>query len=213
MKQRDVFLQSEGDAWLARNLPQGAAPVLPDSDELLLTILQLPAAPIAAATKLLEIGCASGSRLAWLRQNRGFECHGLDPSAKAVEAAKAQGVIAKQGTAESLPYDAASFDIVVFGFCLYLCDREDLFRIACEADRVLRNPGWIVIRDFYNPAPSQRAYHHRPGIFSFKMDYRTLFSWHPGYCNSFHKLGHHVDGTHTDDPDEWVATSVLRKSW
>jgi SAM-dependent methyltransferase len=207
MKQREVFLRSEGDAWLERN----PARSLPESDEPLLAILQLPLHQSAAPTKVLEIGCASGSRLGWLRQNRGFDCYGLDPSANAVEAAKAQGVTAKQGTAENLPFEAAAFDIVVFGFCLYLCDREDLFRIASEADRVLRNPGWIVIHDFYSATPSRRPYHHREGIFSFKMDYRTLFAWHPGYCNCFHKLGHHVDGSYTDDPDEWVATSVLRK--
>jgi len=211
MKQRDVFLQSEGDAWLERNTPRGATRALPDCDEVLLAILQLPLSPTAAPSKLLEIGCASGSRLAWLRDNRGFDCYGLDPSAKAVSAASAQGVLAQQGTAEKLPFGAAAFDVVVFGFCLYLCDREDLFLIACEADRVLRNPGWLVIQDFYSATPCQRPYHHRSGISSFKMDYRHLFAWHPGYSNYFHKIGHHVDGTYTDDPNEWVATSVLRK--
>ena len=213
MKQRDIFLHSEGDAWLERNSPRGTQRTLPDSDEPLLAILQLPLPQSVARAKVLEIGCAGAPRLDWLRQNRGFDCYGLDPSAKAVEAARANGVFAQQGTAEALPFDTAAFDIVIFGFCLYLCDREDLFQIACEADRVLRNPGWIVIHDFYSPTPSRRPYHHRSGIFSFKMDYRTLFSWHPGYCNYFHKLVHHVDGTYTDDPNEWVATSVLRKCW
>jgi SAM-dependent methyltransferase len=213
MKQRDVFLQSEGNAWLERNPPHRSAREFPESDDLLTAILQLPATQGASPAKILEIGCGGGSRLAWLRQQRGFDCYGLDPSAKAVEAAAAQGVFAQQGTAEELPFDTEAFDIVVFGFCLYLCDREDLFQIACEADRVLRNPGWIVIRDFYSPTPTQRPYLHRSGIFSFKMDYRTLFTWHPGYHSFFHKLGHHVDGTYTDDTDEWVATSVLRKSW
>jgi SAM-dependent methyltransferase len=211
MKQRDVFLESEGDAWLARNPPPGTA--LPGSDELLLAILQLPMPQTAASIKILEIGCGSGTRLAWLNRNRGFECRGLEPSAKGVEAARAQGVTVQQGTAESLPFDAASFDIVVFGFCLYLCDREDLFRIASEADRVLRNPGWIVIRDFYSPTPTRRPYHHRAGLFSYKMDYRSLFAWHPGYCNYFHKVGHHVDGAYGDDVNEWVATSIMRKCW
>jgi len=212
MKQREVFLRAEGDAWLERNSPPATARALPDSDELLLAILQLPAPRADAPTRLLEIGCAGGLRLGWLRQNRSFDCYGLDPSAKAVAAANARGVNAQQGTAENLPFESAAFDIVVFGFCLYLCDREDLFRIAGEADRVLRNPGWIVIQDFYSPAPEQRPYHHRSGVFSFKMDYLMLFTWHPAYCNYFHKISHHVDGTYTDDRDEWVATSILRKN-
>ena len=211
MKQRDVFLRSEGDAWLERNSPQGKSPAQPDSDEVLHAILQLPLPQSAVQAKVLEIGCASGSRLEWLRENRGFDCYGVDPSANAVAAARARGLIAQQGTAEGLDFDSAAFDIVIFGFCLYLCDREDLFRIAAEADRVLRNPGWMIIHDFYSPVPSQRPYHHQSGVFSFKMRYRTLFTWHPAYINYFHKLGHHVDGAYTDERDDWVAISVLRK--
>ncbi len=100
----------------------------------------------------------------------------------------------------------------MFGFCLYLCDREDLFRIACEADRVLKNPGWLLIQDFYSPAPVKREYHHRSGLFTHKMDYRTLFTWNPSYVNLVHKVRHHSEGSYTDDPKEWVATSVLRKN-
>ena len=43
------------------------------------------------------------------------------------------------------------------------------------------------------------------------MDYRTLFDWHPAYSTYYHRVHHHVDRAYTDDPDEWVAVSVLRK--
>ncbi len=82
---------------------------------------------------------------------------GLDPSAKAVAAANAQGVNAQQGTAENLPFESAAFDIVVFGFCLYLCDRRICSGSPAEQTRGLRNPGWIVIQDFYSPAPECSA--------------------------------------------------------
>src|SRR5207253_396680 len=101
--------------------------------------------------------------------------------------------------AEQLPFDDKKFDIVIFGFCLYLCDREDLFRIASEADRVLKNPGWLLILDFYSPAPLKRDYHHRSGLFSYKMDYRTLFLWNSSYTNFSHKVCHHSENTYTDD--------------
>ena len=117
----------------------------------------------------------------------------------------------QQGTADILPFDDQRFDIVIFGFCLYLCDREDLFRIASEADRVLRMPGWLFIRDFFSSMPRAKTYHHRPGVLSYKMDYRTLFNWHPDYECMTHKLRHHSKGGFTDEQDEWVAVSVLRK--
>lgn len=211
MRQRDVFLESEGDAWFSRNVGALGARNLPDSDSVLIEILALPAADIGRDTRILEIGCGDGTRLNWLRENRGFLCHGVEPSARAVEVAKGRGIDAHQGTAESLPFEDAQFDIVVFGFCLYLCDRADLFRIASEADRVLKNPGWLVILDFFSPTPLKRTYHHRSGLFSHKMDCRTLFTWNPAYTCYTQKVRDHAGAGYTDDANEWVATSVLRK--
>ena len=49
------------------------------------------------------------------------------------------------------------------------------------------------------------------GVQSFKMDYRTLFSWHPDYECINHKIRHHDEASYTDVQEEWVAVSVLRK--
>jgi hypothetical protein len=43
------------------------------------------------------------------------------------------------------------------------------------------------------------------------MDYRTLFNWHPDFECMTHKIRHHSDGGYTDDQDEWIAVSTLRK--
>ena len=210
MTQKQIFLESEGDAWFRRNARALAAVRLPEADPLLMEILELlPASP--QGTRILEIGCGNGSRLRWLREHRGLTCSGLDPSADAVAAARESGIDAHRGTADRLPFADAAFDIVVFGFCLYLCDREDLFRIAAEADRVLADPAWLVILDFFSPTPLQREYRHRPGVFSHKMDYRSMFTWHPGYTCMSHRVRHHSDHDYTDDRGEWVATSVIRK--
>jgi ubiquinone/menaquinone biosynthesis C-methylase UbiE len=211
MKQSDAFLSSEGDAWYARNRDAGSLDGFPDSDRLLAEMVRL-VPPLTAGSKVLEIGCADGLRLHWLKQNIGCECHGIEPSATAVAVALRNGVLAHRGTADRLPYADKAFDVVMFGFCLYLCDRQDLFRIAAEADRVLGSPGWLLILDFYSPHLVQRDYHHRKGLFSYKMDYPSLFTWDPSYTVYSHTLGHHERGVYTDDPAEWVATSVLRKN-
>jgi len=211
MKQKEIFLQSEGNAWFTRNQQGVAGRKLPDDDALLREVLDfLPVNP-GGGLKVLEVGCGDGTRLAWLKNNRNADCYGIEPSAQAVEAACAKGINVQQGTADVLPFDSQSFDIVIFGFCLYLCDREDLFRIANEADRVLRSPGWLMIMDFYSPIPRARTYHHRPGVQSYKMDYRGLFTWHPDYECMTHKVRHHSEASYTDAQDEWVAVSVLRK--
>ena len=210
-KQKEIFLQSEGDAWFTRNRQGVATRKLPDDDGLLREVLDI--LPVnTGVLKILEIGCGDGTRLAWLKNNINADCYGIEPSAQAVAEACTKGINVQQGTSDVLPFDNQSFDIVMFGFCLYLCDREDLFRIADEADRVLRKPGWLMIIDFYSPIPRARSYHHRPGMQSYKMDYRSLFSWHPDYECMTYKVRHHGEASYTDDPDEWVAVSVLRKS-
>ena len=210
MKQKEIFLSSEGDAWFSRNERSVKDRKLPDDDPILNEITDIHHRT-GGRLKVLEVGCGEGSRLAWMTSNLNADCYGIDPSSKAVAAARAQGINAQQGTADKLPFDNQNFDIVIFGFCLYLCDREDLFRIASEADRVLRSPGWLMILDFFSPVPQSRAYHHREGVKSYKMDYRTLFSWHPDYECMTHKLRHHSQSGYTDDQDEWVAVSTLRK--
>lgn len=141
----------------------------------------------------------------------GYQCKGIEPSEKAVAFARQKGLEVYQGTADNLPFPDKSFDIVIFGFCLYLCDRDDLFRIAQEADRVLNNPGWLIILDFFSPTPVMKPYHHLQGLYSFKMDYRSLFTWHPAYTCFRHTVIHHETGQYTDEPQEWIAISVLRK--
>jgi ubiquinone/menaquinone biosynthesis C-methylase UbiE len=210
MRQKKIFLQSEGNAWFTRNQQGVAARKLPDDDPLLREILDIHDNS-GGRLKVLEIGCGDGTRLAWLKNNLNANCYGIEPSDQAVAVACAQGLSVQQGTADELPFDNQSFDIVIFGFCLYLCDREDLFRIASEADRVLRSPGWLMLLDFFSPVPRAKTYHHRPSVQSHKMDYRTLFTWHPEYTCMTHKVRHHSDNSYTDEQGEWTAVSVLRK--
>ena len=210
-KQKDVFLASEGDDWLYRNQTALESRQLPQEDPVLSEIVKLHSDSGTNETRVLEIGCCDGYRLEWLKMNLGYHCSGIEPSEQAVQIARRRGLDVYQGTADSLPFPDKKFDLVVFGFCLYLCDREDLFRIAAEADRVLMNPGWLIIHDFFSPSPIEVPYSHISGLFSFKMDYRTLFSWHPAYTCLNHKVVHHSTGGYTDDRQEWVATSVLKK--
>lgn len=210
MQQKEVFLKSEGDAWYARNKNKISTRQLPASDLLLAEIIEISS--VANKTlQVLEIGCGDGSRLAWIKENLDLTCTGLDPSSIAVDVAKSKGLSVQKGSADALPFENNSFDLVIFGFCLYLCDREDLFRIAMEADRVLRRPGWLMIIDFYSAYPNHKPYHHSPGLKSYKMDYRSLFTWHPDYECMTHKIRHHDHLSYTDDQGEWTSVSVIRK--
>jgi SAM-dependent methyltransferase len=213
MHQKDIFLQSEADAWYQRNQVAVSQRNFAADDPVTTAIVEISAQPAYAdkQVRILEVGCGEGRRLSWLAGHLRAEVHGVEPSTMAVEQACLRGVQVVRGTADRLPYGDATFDIVVYGFCLYLCDRQDLFQIAQEADRVLKPDAWLVINDFFATTPVRREYHHRPGIFSYKMDYRKLFDWHPSYTCFAHKIGPHGQAGFTDDNGEWVATSILRK--
>jgi len=215
MQQKQIFLESEADAWYERNKQNLARVDFATADLVTASIVEICCLPTYSKSdkkiRILEVGCGEGRRLSWFSENFKAEVFGVEPSAIAVKQACSRGVVAKLGTAEQLPFESGMFDILIFGFCLYLCDREDLLRIAQEADRVLKPDAWLIINDFYAPSPVQRKYHHRSRVFSYKMDYREMFEWHPAYTCFSHRVIGHGGNEYTDDSQEWVATSVLRK--
>ena len=214
-KQKDKFSASEGDAWFERNHAAVGQRNYNEHDSIIQAIdhclYDLINNDLGGGLSLLEVGSGEGKRLQWLQENRFIKCFGVEPSTKAVELAVERGVKAITGTADNLPFEEQKFDFVVFGFCLYLCDREDLFRIALEADRVLKETGWLIINDFFAVTPIDKPYHHLEGVRSYKMDYRKLWDWHPSYECYSHQISCHGTSSLCDDPEEWVATSVLRK--
>jgi ubiquinone/menaquinone biosynthesis C-methylase UbiE len=208
--QKDIFLATEGDAWWKRNAQTLAEQKHLDADHLTQELLNAPIKP----TSILEIGCSTGWRLKHLKEIYGALCAGIEPSAEAVSTAKRDfpelNVI--QGTADRLPFEAGSFELVILGFCLYLCDVDDYFTIAAEVNRVLANEGHVAILDFHPPFPYQNTYHHRSQILCRKMDYSRLFSWNPIYnLVSLRKFGYNgapFDGI----PNNTTSVAILRKS-
>lgn len=169
MRQADAFLAGEGAAWLERNRDKlGAHDPVSDM------ITSIGITP----TSILEIGCANGWRLDRLRER--FDCRavGVDPGATGHDRYVTRGV------ATALPFDAMPpFDLVIFGFCLYLIDPEDYFTVAAEADRVLADGGYLVIHDFNfeSDVAYKRAYAHRDGLWSHHADFEMLWLAHPHY--------------------------------
>lgn len=191
MNQTQVFLDSEGDAWFGRNREKlGARDPVSD------VLAEHKIAPRA----VLEIGCGNGWRLKKLRERYHCEADGIEPSRKAVNVAAVPGV--RRGWADRLPYRDDLFDLVIFGFCLYVCEPRDLFRIAGEADRVLQEGGHLIIHDFVEANPPYAcAYKYRAGVLSYHMNFAGLWLAHPCY----RMVARHAVGA-----DEVVV--VLRKN-
>jgi ubiquinone/menaquinone biosynthesis C-methylase UbiE len=207
-QQKDTFLLSEGNAWFRRNKEIF---VNKRNDPVLDCIKELNISP----QKVLEIGCSNGYRLAKISKKYRAKCFGIDPSQDAINTGSKlfKNIFLKQGTADTIDFNENEFDLVVIGFCLYLCDRKDLFKIAYNVDRVLSNKGVLIILDFGPPFPYKNIYKYFKGIYSFKMNYSTLFNWNPNYFTAYSKTFTHVKSKTSAifNPDERVTLHVLFK--
>ena len=189
-KQSEAFLSGEGNAWYERNKLKS------NPDPVLAVIKQLDIKP----KSVFEVGCGDGKRLMALHQEYRTQCMGLDASRTAVDIAKRYAPIRVwHSTAINMPI--GSVEMVIFGFCLYVCDPEELTQIVANGDRLLKEGGHLIIHDFLPEAPCYRPYHHKDGIKSYKMDHAKLWLAHPAYSM-----------VHREVLADGVAVTVLQKN-
>jgi SAM-dependent methyltransferase len=203
--QKDVFLGGEGDAWYERNLHNLREP----GRDLVLTTLDA----IGVVPKsVLEIGCANGYRVANICERFDAAGSGIEPSANAVADGRTRfpSLSLEVGTADALPFADEQFDLVLFGFCLYLVDPRLHLRCVAEADRVLADGGLLLIYDFIEPVPYYNEYAHRPGIRSHKMEFSRFFLASPAYRLLRRNMAVSEHGV--PKPDQTVGVDVLSKN-
>jgi len=176
--------------------------------------LKLFASYVQPGQRILEIGSANGHQLNGLCHLTGCEGFGIDPSPEAIRDGAAQypSLGLSVGSAEKLDFPNEYFDAVIFGFCLYLVDRSLLPQVVAEADRVLRGGGKLMITDFDPPIPLCRPFIHRPGLWSYKMQYPALWLANPAYVLAEKVAFSHHGETWHPDPNERVASWVLVKA-
>ncbi len=208
--QKTAFLADEGDRWFERNRV-----ALQAASRLRERIVTRLADQMATdmPSRVLEIGCGQGENLAALAALRSIDAVGIEPSTQAVleGVRRHPGIMLQVGTADQLPFADGSLDVVWFGFCLYLIDRSLLQRVVAEADRVLRDGGLLAIVDFDPDQPCKRPYHHRPGLYSYKLDYSRLFLANPAYLLVDKLSVSHTHGHWEADPQERVSLTLCRK--
>jgi len=205
-----MFLEFEADAFFARERAEGNELRERISGDLVLNALESAG---VEPCSVLELGSSDGWRLAALQQRlpKGVMV-GLDPSRVALAdgATRFPGVDHLCGTAEQLPFADRSFDLVILGFCLYVVDRDDLFRVAAEVDRVVATSGFVAILDFHSETPLRRPYRGIAGRHSYKMNCGAMFAWNPAYQRIYQQLAPHP-GSRVDDLEDQVAVTILKR--
>jgi ubiquinone/menaquinone biosynthesis C-methylase UbiE len=92
--------------------------------------------------RVLEVGPGRGETAEWIMRETGAEVVAVDQSERMVELTRARGVDARVGDVQDLPFEDASFDVVVAAWMLYHV--ADLDRGLREIVRVLRPGGRFV---------------------------------------------------------------------
>ncbi len=210
VNQSKVFLESEGDVWFERNIKAVNSKSSYYETETIKRVLESYKNKIA---DILEIGCGNGAKLSNLCHYFNAAGFGVDPSAAAVRNGNElhKDLQLSVATASKLPYNDCKFDLVYFGFCLYLVDRNDILKAVAEADRVLKNGGFLAILDFDPKQRHKRPYHHKPGLFSFKTSYADFFTAGGHYYLVAKESFSHGASQFTTDSDERVSISILYK--
>lgn len=175
--QKKIFLEYEGDNYYERNKKK-----LFNKDYAKDKVVILVKSLIKSKRKkvnILDIGCCSGLKLNYLEKNfSNIGAYGIDPSRKAILSNNNKKINLKISTADKIPFKVR-FDIVILSFCLYLCDDDDLFKISSEVYRVLNKNSYIIIEDFIKKKITYNNYKHQNFIKSRKMNYVSMFNWHP----------------------------------
>jgi SAM-dependent methyltransferase len=173
MSQTEIMLICEADAWLDRNREK-----LGMDDRVTEVIRDLKLNP----ERVIEVGCSNGWRLERLQKEFGCLTLGVEPGQRAVKEARARDLCVYRATADAMPIHSRWADLLIYGFCLYLTEPGDWFRIASEGDRVLKAGGHIVIHDFAGDGDLKSVpYRHRRGVFSYHFDFGRLWIGHPLY--------------------------------
>lgn len=213
---KEIFLEYEGDSYFRRNYDALNGDKI-NPDVLFYSEFLQKKGYINSDTKIVEIGAANGRNLIHFKNKFGLNVSGVEPSTEAVNYGNEMFFDGKEvlikGTSDSLPYEDESIDIVLFGFSLFWVDRKYLCRSISEADRVLREGGYLFITDFDTPIPYKRVIVHNKDAFTYKMNYSRLFLSNPQYFLVEKKNYSHSGDVFDQSIQERVSAQILYKEY
>ena len=197
-QQEANFFQGEGDAWHNRNKDK-----VRDELPIVSAVLSLGVRP----QKIMEIGCGYGANVGALQKNFACDADGIEPSKAAREyGAKLFPRVRFLPGGASEINSKPVYDMIIYGACLHLCDRENLSQIVGSGDRALKDGGYLVIQDFDPDYIQKVPYPHVPGMFSYKMNYAKLWEANPAYTLVAY-------APHPSKTAVWVLKKDLERGW
>lgn len=188
--QGKMFLGGFGDVWFVKNKPtiderlKGHEP-----DPIFKMIEKLKLKP----EFVLDLGCSNGWRMKILEERYGAEVFGIDPSRQAIEDGINSGLNPAHiniGTADNIPTKDNSFDLIIMGQVMYFVDVNDWLKVVAETTRVLKDGGYIILRDYISNIVVKVIYQkdiqltdgrNMPPVYGFYYNWPSLWLSHQGY--------------------------------
>ena len=209
MNQKKIFLSGEGDKWLIRNKKELSKKNYKNDIVLKEVLKIIDDSYKKKRVRILEVGCGNSSRLKKINK-RNLYCYGVDPSDISVSESKRNKIFCKKGTADKIPFKSSFFDIIIFGFCLYVCDEVDYKKIKSEAIRVTKNNSFIIIEDFYSHKKIKKKFKYNNKINVIKQDFAKLFIDKKIKLIS-RKIVNYLSHTYTKKENMWASIDTLIK--
>ena len=101
----------------------------------------------------------------------------------------------------------------MFGFSLFWVDRKYLFKSVSEADRILKNGGFLFITDFDTVNPYKRINIHNKDTYTYKMNYSNIILSNPQYCLVEKKQYSHNNSNFNLNIQDRVSAQILYKDF
>jgi ubiquinone/menaquinone biosynthesis C-methylase UbiE len=129
----------------------------------------------ASVNRVLDVGCGAGVHLlSVVEQFDVVEGVGLEPSKEAVALlsrtyADDPRMSFQVGTANALPFETDSFDLVMCWSVLHWVGRNEYLQALGELIRVTRQH--LLVMDFVAASDYRVPYSHTEGLFTYKQDF------------------------------------------
>ncbi len=105
------------------------------------------------------------------------------------------------------------FDCVIINSVLHWIDRNNLTLTISKIDEIIKENGYLVIGDFQTPIPYKNTYHHKEGVFTYKIAYKEIFKSTGNYLELATICFNHDTKDFKDiDMENYFCVSLLRKS-
>ena len=177
-KQDEYYLNSEGDDFFKRNFANKEIPDLRLNKKVIYDEIKESG---ISYKKVLEFGGNYGDLLYNMKQNNdATECFNVEASKDAIEFGKknfqdnvnfVHGTIANNDITNNEKFENY-FDLIIIDDVLDWVSRETIFQSVTNIDNLLKDGGFVFIRDFYPDKNTKNQNHHvkDESVYNFKVE-------------------------------------------